>query len=88
MGRTGTVWGYENLNVEPDVITSAKVRAVIVVMPVVKFVGTMVVVPVVVVVYAVAEQLFERMRQYLRSAERANVFDIFFSLIGRFVQVA
>lgn len=25
MGRTGKVWGYENFNVEPDVITSAKV---------------------------------------------------------------
>jgi len=24
MGRTGTLWGYENLNVEPDVFTSAK----------------------------------------------------------------
>ena len=26
MGRTGKVWGYQNLDVEPDVITSAKVR--------------------------------------------------------------
>lgn len=26
MGRTGKVWGYENFGVEPDVITSAKVR--------------------------------------------------------------
>lgn len=26
MGRTGKVWGYENFDVEPDVITSAKVR--------------------------------------------------------------
>lgn len=24
MGRTGTLWGYENLNVVPDVFTSAK----------------------------------------------------------------
>ncbi|CAM9979409.1 unnamed protein product, partial [Sphacelaria rigidula] len=24
MGRTGKVWGYENFDVEPDVITSAK----------------------------------------------------------------
>lgn len=26
MGRTGKIWGYENFDVEPDVITSAKVR--------------------------------------------------------------
>lgn len=25
IGRTGKIWGYENLGVEPDVITSAKV---------------------------------------------------------------
>ena len=25
IGRTGTLWGYQNLGVEPDVITSAKV---------------------------------------------------------------
>jgi acetylornithine/succinyldiaminopimelate/putrescine aminotransferase len=24
MGRSGTLWGYENLNVIPDVFTSAK----------------------------------------------------------------
>jgi len=24
MGRSGTLWGYENLNIEPDVFTSAK----------------------------------------------------------------
>lgn len=24
MGRSGTLWGYENLGVEPDVFTSAK----------------------------------------------------------------
>ena len=24
IGRTGKVWGYQNLNIEPDVITSAK----------------------------------------------------------------
>lgn len=29
VGRTGAVWGYENLGVEPDVITSAKVCVVI-----------------------------------------------------------
>lgn len=30
MGRTGKVWGYQNFDVEPDVITSAKVGAVII----------------------------------------------------------
>ena len=24
MGRTGTLWGYENLGIEPDIFTSAK----------------------------------------------------------------
>ena len=24
MGRTGTMWGYQHLGVEPDVITTAK----------------------------------------------------------------
>lgn len=28
MGRTGKIWGYEHFDVEPDVITSAKVRGV------------------------------------------------------------
>lgn len=28
VGRTGKVWGYQNFDVEPDVITSAKVREV------------------------------------------------------------
>jgi acetylornithine aminotransferase len=26
IGRTGKLWGYQNLDIEPDVITSAKVR--------------------------------------------------------------
>ena len=26
IGRTGKLWGYQNLDVEPDVITSAKVH--------------------------------------------------------------
>lgn len=26
VGRTGKTWGYQNFDVEPDVITSAKVR--------------------------------------------------------------
>lgn len=29
IGRTGKVWGYENFDIEPDVIASAKVRAIL-----------------------------------------------------------
>ena len=29
VGRTGKMWGYQNFEVEPDVITSAKVRGLL-----------------------------------------------------------
>lgn len=38
IGRTGKVWGYENFDVEPDVVASAKVsRLIVEVMPLLRF---------------------------------------------------